>query len=42
MATDWRTDLVDRIRGLIVEAEPDVVEEAFVQLVREAVAFNRA
>lgn len=28
MTTDWRSDLVDRIRALIVEAEPDVVEEA--------------
>ena len=28
MAGDWRADLVDRIRTLIVEAEPDVVEEA--------------
>lgn len=28
MATDWRTDLIERIRALIVEAEPDVVEEA--------------
>jgi hypothetical protein len=28
MAADWRTDLVDRVRALIVEAEPDVVEEA--------------
>jgi hypothetical protein len=28
MAADWRSNLVDRIRALIVEAEPDVVEEA--------------
>lgn len=28
MAADWRTDLVDHIRGLIFEADPDVVEEA--------------
>lgn len=28
MAVDWRSDIVDRIRALIVEAEPDVVEEA--------------
>ena len=28
MSTDWRADLVDRIRSLVVEAEPDVVEEA--------------
>src|SRR3954452_16555542 len=28
MADDWRHDLVDRIRGLILEAEPAVVEEA--------------
>ena len=28
MAADWRTDTVDRIRALIVEAEPEVVEEA--------------
>lgn len=27
MAADWRSDIVDRMRGLIVEAEPDVVEE---------------
>jgi len=26
--TDWRTDLVDHLRSLIVRAEPDVVEEA--------------
>jgi hypothetical protein len=25
---DWRSDVVQRIRELIVEAEPDVVEEA--------------
>lgn len=28
MAVDWRTETVDRIRALIVKAEPDVVEEA--------------
>jgi hypothetical protein len=28
MAADWRSDTVDRIRALIVEAEPEVVEEA--------------
>jgi hypothetical protein len=28
MTADWRADLVDRVRGLINEAEPDVVEEA--------------
>jgi hypothetical protein len=28
MAADWRSDTVDRLRTLIVEAEPDVVEEA--------------
>lgn len=28
MSTDWRAELVDRIRSLVVEAEPDVVEEA--------------
>src|SRR3954470_14870098 len=28
MAADWRTDTVDTIRALILEAEPDVVEEA--------------
>ena len=28
MAGDWRSDLVDRLRALIVDAEPDVVEEA--------------
>jgi hypothetical protein len=28
MAADWRSDLVDRVRALIVVAEPDVVEEA--------------
>ncbi|MGD9959942.1 DUF1801 domain-containing protein [Nocardioides sp.] len=28
MAADWRTDLVDRIRALIVQAEPQVEEEA--------------
>jgi hypothetical protein len=25
---DWRTDLVDKIRSLIIEADPGVVEEA--------------
>ena len=28
MTSDWRSETVDRIRVLIVEAEPDVVEEA--------------
>src|SRR4051794_41708806 len=28
MAADWRTDLVDRIRALVVKAEPGVDEEA--------------
>lgn len=28
MATEWRSDFIDRIRALIVEAEPDVAEEA--------------
>lgn len=28
MATDWRADTVDELRTLIVEAAPDVVEEA--------------
>ena len=28
MAADWRSDLVDRIRALIVQAEPGVDEEA--------------
>ena len=28
MAADWRSDIVDRVRALIIEAEPDVVEEA--------------
>jgi hypothetical protein len=28
MAADWRTELVDRIRGLILAADPDIVEEA--------------
>lgn len=28
MSADWRTDQVDRVRSLIVEAEPGVVEEA--------------
>ena len=28
MTADWRADVVDRIRTLIVQAEPDVVEEA--------------
>lgn len=27
MTADWRADVVDRIRALIVAAEPDVVEE---------------
>lgn len=28
VAADWRSDIIDRIRALIVEAEPAVVEEA--------------
>ena len=28
MTADWRSDLVHRVRALIIEAEPDVVEEA--------------
>ena len=28
MDTDWRARLVDEIRSLVVEAEPDAVEEA--------------
>lgn len=28
MSADWRSDLVDTVRGLIVRAEPNVVEEA--------------
>jgi len=28
MSADWRADLVDLLRALIVEAEPEVVEEA--------------
>jgi hypothetical protein len=28
MSTDWRAQLVDRIRTLVVEAEPGVTEEA--------------
>ncbi|GAA3645635.1 hypothetical protein GCM10022237_01370 [Nocardioides ginsengisoli] len=28
MTADWRADLVDQVRGLINEAEPEVVEEA--------------
>jgi hypothetical protein len=27
MSDDWRSEAVDRVRGLIVEAAPDVVEE---------------
>lgn len=27
MAADWRSDTVDRVRMLVVEAEPEVVEE---------------
>lgn len=27
MAADWRTGVVDRVRALILEAEPEVVEE---------------
>jgi hypothetical protein len=28
MSADWRTGLVDRVRDLILDAEPEVVEEA--------------
>lgn len=28
MTADWRADIVDRVRALIVKAEPDVVEQA--------------
>lgn len=28
MATDWRADIIDRLRARIVEAEPEVVEES--------------
>ncbi|KAA1427726.1 DUF1801 domain-containing protein [Nocardioides antri] len=28
MAGDWKSETVDRVRSLIVRAEPDVVEEA--------------
>src|SRR5690349_16505298 len=28
MTADWRADQVDRIRALILEADPDVVEES--------------
>lgn len=28
MSTDWRSDLVARVRGVIERAEPEVVEEA--------------
>ena len=28
MAADWRPDIVDRVRALVLEAEPEVVEEA--------------
>ncbi|WP_163542161.1 DUF1801 domain-containing protein [Occultella kanbiaonis] len=28
MATDWRSDTVEEVRALILEAEPDVEEEA--------------
>jgi len=28
MAADWRSDVVDKVRSLILKAEPDVVEEA--------------
>jgi hypothetical protein len=28
MTADWRPELVDRIRSLVLEAEPEVVEEA--------------
>lgn len=27
MAADWRTDTVDRLRALVLDADPDVVEE---------------
>lgn len=27
MSTDWRSEMVDTVRALIVRAEPDVVEE---------------
>ncbi|RYI99994.1 MAG: hypothetical protein EON52_24625 [Actinomycetales bacterium] len=27
MTADWRAEVVDRIRALVVQAEPDVVEE---------------
>lgn len=27
MASDWRSDTVDRLRGLILDADPEVVEE---------------
>lgn len=28
MATDWRSDIIGRIRSRIVEAEPEVIEES--------------
>lgn len=28
MASDWRSDTAERVRALIVQAEPDVLEEA--------------
>ena len=28
MADDWRADVVDRVRALILQAEPEAVEEA--------------
>ena len=28
MSPDWRSDLVEKVRSLMAEAEPDVVEEA--------------
>ncbi len=28
MTADWRADIADRVRALIVQADPDVVEEA--------------
>lgn len=28
VAADWRSDVVDRVRALVVKAEPDVAEEA--------------
>lgn len=28
MSTEWRAELVEKVRSLVVEADPDVVEEA--------------